>query len=145
MTVAAVTVLLAALAAVQAADPKFFPDDPIAREPDTEDASGAQPWDIDLFYDLAYNLFVTPRRPPAGVRAGNLNTIDEVPDSSWFTNRLGSRTLTVDEVVRGPVEGPAPAPGRWTVTREKASGAAPGFTATDTSGETWFVSFDSRS
>ena len=56
------------------------------------DASGAQPWDIDLFYDLAYNLFVTGRRAAGDdVRAGNINTIDEVPDSSWFTNRIGIR------------------------------------------------------
>jgi hypothetical protein len=65
-----------------------------------------------------------------------------VPDSSWFTNRIGTRALTVDEVVRGPVAGPAPDPSHWTITREKSAGAAPGFTATDAGGQTWFVSFD---
>ena len=96
------------LAVGHTAEPKFFSDDPLAREPETQDASGAQPWDIDLFYDLSYNLFVTPRQVPSGIRAGNVNTIDEVPDSGWFTNRIGSRALTVEEVVRGPVAGPAP-------------------------------------
>jgi len=57
-----------ALATVRTAEPRFFSDDPIAREPEVADASGAQPWDIDLFYDLSYNLFVTPRRVPANVR-----------------------------------------------------------------------------
>jgi hypothetical protein len=141
-TVVASGLLVAALAVVHTADQKFFSDDPISREPDSEDASGAQPWDIDLFYDLTYNLFVMPRRTPANVRAGNVNTIDEVPDSSWFTNRIGSRELTDDEVVRGPVVGPSPASSRWTVTREKSAGAAPGFTAQDADGQTWFVSFD---
>ena len=44
------------LAGVHTAGPKFFSDDPITRELDTEDASGAEEWDIDLFYDLTYNL-----------------------------------------------------------------------------------------
>jgi len=134
--------LLAAALAAQSAGPKFLADDPLAREPETQDASGAQPWDIDLFYDLAYNLFVTPRRVPPQVRAQNVNTVDEVPDSSWFTNRIGARRLTIEEAVRGPIVGPAPDPTRWTLTREKSSGAAPGFTAKDANGETFFVSFD---
>ena len=104
------TLLVGVLAVGHTAEQKFFSDDPLAREPETQDASGAQPWDIDLFYDLSYNLFVTARQTPSGIRAGNVNTIDEVPDSSWFTNRIGSRALTVEEVVRGPVVGPAPAP-----------------------------------
>ena len=36
------------------------------------------------------------------VRARNVNTVDEVPDSSWFTNRIGRRTMPIDELVRGP-------------------------------------------
>jgi hypothetical protein len=138
------TLLVGVLTVGQTAEPKFFSDDPLAREPETQDASGAQPWDIDLFYDLSYNLFVTPRQVPSGIRAGNVNTIDEVPDSGWFTNRIGSRALTVEEVVRGPVVGPAPAPAKWTLTREKSAGAAPGFTAEDANGQTFFVSFDAR-
>ena len=125
-----------------AAEQKFFADDPLTREPETADASKAEPWDIDLYYDLAYNLFVTSRRAPKNVRAQNVNTIDEVPDSSWFTNRIGARPLPVEEVIRGPVQGPAPDPATWTVTREKSSGDAPGFTATDAKGQTFFISFD---
>ena len=144
-TVAFVGILLVGVLAVgHTAEQKFFSDDPLAREPESQDASGAQPWDIDLFYDLTYNLFVTPRKVPSGIRAGNVNTIDEVPDSGWFTNRIGSRALTVEEVVRGPVAGPPPAPAKWTLTREKSAGAAPGFTAEDANGQTFFVSFDSN-
>jgi hypothetical protein len=135
--------LLAALAAARAAEPKFLSDDPLTREPEAADASGAQPWDIDLFYDLGYNLFVTARRTPSNVRAQNVNTIDEVPDSGWFTNRIGARPLSAEELTRGPIVGPAPDPSRWTITREKSSGDAPGFTASDARGEIYFVSFDS--
>jgi hypothetical protein len=140
--VATMVAVAAAVVAARSAAPHFYPDDPIAREPETQDASGATPWDISLFYDLSYNLFVTPRRPIEGVRAGNVNTVDEVPDSSWFTNRIGSRPLSIEELRRGPIEGPVTAPGAGTITREKSSGAAAGFTAQDANGETWFVSFD---
>ena len=54
-------------------------------------------------YEMVNNLLVKPGYQPSGRRAQNLNTIDEVPDSSWFTNRVGTRPLTIDELVRGPI------------------------------------------
>ena len=122
---------------------RFYDDDPIAREPESQDASGAQEWDIELLIDLSINLFATPGGKHSDLRAGNVNTIDEVPDSSWFTNRIGSRHLTMDEAVRGPLQGADPAPGRWQVVAAKKAGFAPGFTMRDAEGELWFVSFDS--
>jgi hypothetical protein len=140
---AAVALFLAAAAvSFSGQAPRFFPDDPISLDRDTEDASSAEPTDVGLTYDLSYNLFVTPGRPSSNTRAGNINTVDEVPDSSWFTNRIGSRALTRDELVRGPIVGPPPAAEQWTIVREKSSGYAPGFTARGARGETWFVSFD---
>src|SRR5947207_2988863 len=62
--------------------PRFYRDDPILVEPETQDASGVKPWKIDLFYDLLLNSFARPGLPP-GSRALNINTVDEVPDSSW--------------------------------------------------------------
>jgi hypothetical protein len=145
LALAALLLSVALVLADAQGGPRFYRDDPLTREPEAADASGAAPWDIDLFYDLGYNLFVTPRRPPPLVRAGNLNTIDEVPDSSWFTNRIGTRPMSVDELLRGPVVGPPPSPTAWTIIREKSSGDAPGFTARDANGETFFVSFDAPS
>ena len=144
MASARVIVLLAAGAvALAAADgPRFYSDDPLQREPESRDASRAQEEDIGLLYDLSYNLFVTSAKTPSNLRAGNVNTIDEVPDSSWFTNRILPRQGSVADFVRGPNAGPAPNPERWVITREKSAGFAPGFTAKDANGETWFVSFD---
>jgi hypothetical protein len=122
--------------------PRFYRDDPVAREPETQDASQAARSDIGDLYEMAYNLFVNPGYKPSGERAKNLNTIDEVPDSSWFTNRIGARTLSIDEVVRGPIAGPPPDPSRWVIVREKAAGVHPGITAKDANGETWFLEFD---
>jgi hypothetical protein len=65
-----------------------------------------------------------------------------VPDSSWFTNRILARPLSIEEAVRGPVTGPGPAPGPMTVTRAKPSGVAAGFVLRDSAGVTWFAQFD---
>jgi hypothetical protein len=128
--------------AVSTKGPRFYPDDPIAREPESQDAAKAQRYQIGDLFEMSYNLFVTSGYKPSGTRAQNINTIDEVPDSSWFTNRIGSTTVTVDELVRGPVRGAPPDPSKWVVTREKTAGAHPGFTAKDAKGETWFLEFD---
>jgi hypothetical protein len=141
----AVGLTVGAAAAAHTAQQKFMPDDPLVRAPETADASKAEEWEVNLFYDLGYNLFVTSRREPTNTRAQNLNTVDEVPDSSWFTNRIGRQPISVQQLLQGPVAGPAPTPSRWTITREKSVGDAPGFTAQDANGQTWFVSFDAPS
>ena len=124
------------------AERRFFDDDPLAREPDTQDASKVQAWDVDLTVDFAIHVFGHPGDPMPDVRARNVNTIDEVPDSNWFTNRLITTPVTADDVSRGPLTGSGPAPGPWAVVSRKIAGAAPGFTIRDASGEIWFVSFD---
>ena len=136
--------LIVATATVSTQTRKFYDDDPITREPETQDASGVQERAIELFFDLSMNLFGRPGDPAINVRAENINTIDEVPDSNWFTNRILARPLSTDEAARGPLVGSGPAPGPWTVIRDKRSGFAPGFTMRDTRGDTWFVSFDGR-
>ena len=95
---------LAGAAAVLAASapPRFYPDDPIWVDDDKAlDASKAGAVEDSNGYDFVVNTFAEPgeRRD---VRALNVNTVDEVPDSSWFTNRIGRRQMSVDEIVRGP-------------------------------------------
>ena len=80
----------------------FFPDDPISRDDDTAmDASGLKELELSESFDFLINTFVSPgdREP---IRAVNVNTLDEVPDSSWFTNRIGVRDLPIAEITRGP-------------------------------------------
>jgi hypothetical protein len=124
-----------------AAAPKFYADDPVWVERDTQDASSIKPLEMDLLVDIALNLFGKGKvtNPPA---AQNVNTIDEVPDSSWFTNRAGRRALTPEEVAIGPNTSNGPAAGQWTVTSSKSDGVTPGFTIKDSSGQRWFLKFD---
>ena len=60
---------LAVVASVSTAGRRFYTDDPISREPESRDASGAGVEDIGLFYELTYNLFVTSRYLPSNTRA----------------------------------------------------------------------------
>jgi hypothetical protein len=124
-----------------AAAPKFFEDDPIAVDRPTQNATQVKPAEVKLFVDLTYNIArgfsaVTPKR------AGNINTVDEVPDSSWFTNRLGRQALTAREIAVGPNTTEGPASGTWTVTSSKSDGVTPGFTIKDARGDRWFLKFD---
>ena len=138
----AVAFVLCLLALTAAPAPHFYPDDPLAREPETRSAEGAAPQDVGLMYDLSINLFATSRLDPSGIHAKNVNTIDEVPDSGWFTNRILPRRVSAAELASGPHTGRPPNAAHWVITREKSAGFSPGFTATDANGETWFVSFD---
>lgn len=133
-------------ATVSGQRPKFYDDDPIARVVDSQNASKVQPKSVNLVYDESRNLFGNPGDPDMNRRAMNVNTIDEVPDSSWFTNRIiGARPMTVAEVATGPDATSGPAPGKWTVVSGKSDGITPGFTILDSAGARWFIKFDPRS
>ena len=142
---AALIASLAAAAAgtlvASAASPKFFADDPVWIERDTQDASSIQPLEVDLFVDLTANL-VAGGKTPVARRAANVNTVGEVPDSSWFTNRLGHRPISADEIAAGPNTSTGPASGAWTITSSKSDGVTPGFTVKDSNGQRWFLKFD---
>ena len=66
---------------------------------------------------------------PAG-ESINVNALDEVPDSSWFTNRLSRHALGPEEVARGACDDTLDveaADGAWVIDEGKANGANPGF------------------
>jgi hypothetical protein len=136
--------LLLLLATPSIAAPKFYDDDPIQRELATEDASKVVEWKVDLIIDLAANSFANLGDTTSNVRARDINTVDEVPDSDWFTNRILAKPLTIDDVAKGPLVSGPPDTTSWTVTRPKKEGAAPGFTARDGRGDLWFISFDAK-
>ena len=141
-SIGVVALALVALGALgRGATPTYYPDDPLLVDPETRDASMVREREISDPYDFVENTFLSPG-DHTNQRAMNVNTADEVPDSSWFTNRIGRRTLTIDEYVRGPnVSGP-PAPGPWTVVSGKSDGITPGFTVRDAAGTLWFIKFD---
>ena len=75
--------------------------------------------------------------------AVNVNALGEVPNSSWYTNRHASERMTMDELLRGPLQGDGPdMSGSWTITRMKTQGATPGFNVRDARGDTYVIKFD---
>jgi len=98
-------------------------------------------WDVgdqSIFYPLSRVFAVDP----AG-ESVNVNALDEVPDSSWFTNRIGKHRMSPAQTVLGPCEpGSGDPPVPWVVTGAKPNGANPGFIIKDASGQRHLVKFD---
>ena len=91
-------------------------------------------------YDFVVNTFSTPGEK-RDVRALNVNTLDEVPDSSWFQNR-SRRSRTVADIVRGPDRLPSISLEGWMVSGGKSTGVQPGFRMTDPQGQLYQIEFD---
>lgn len=67
-----------------------------------------------------------------GGESPNVNALDEVPSSSWFTNRIGlpSVSMTPEQLANGNCDAPldVDAPdGSWLIDQGKENGANPGF------------------
>ena len=127
---------------VSAQSRRFFPDDPIWREPVTQDVKNAKRYEPDLAFQTIENLFWRPGDREIGQRAKNINTVDEVPDSAFFVNRAGRVPLTPALVARAANTSAGPAAGPWTVVSAKSDGVTPGFTIRDPANQLWFVKFD---
>ena len=119
---------------------RFYPDDPLWQDPDRLDIAPVRTFNLRRDYDFVQNTFSDPARSDGP--ALNVNTLGEVPDSSWFTNRLGHRGMTVAEVARGPDTVDGPAPGVWTVTGRPEAGLTPKFTIRDARGDTYLIKLD---
>ncbi len=73
----------------------------------------------------------------------NINGYDEVPNSSWFTNRHTIIPMTSAQLTRGQiVTGPPDTSGDWEVFRPKIGGTAPGFWIKDSKGNSYLIKFD---
>jgi hypothetical protein len=78
------------------------------------------------------------------MEAQNIDAFDEVPDSTWFTNRHSVTRLSHEELARGPAIGSGPDPtGIWTAISAKESlGSTPGFVIRDAKGDVYLLKFD---
>jgi hypothetical protein len=75
--------------------------------------------------------------------AVNVNALDEVPDSTWFTNRHARERLSDAAFARGADRGAPPADdGPLTILSGKALGMTPGFVVRDRKGDRYIVKFD---
>lgn len=96
-----------------------------------------RPSDATLIWDGADNLFFRPASEALGLVNGHesvdVNSLDEVPDSSWFTNRIGVRPFGLEELGLGAcqpsqlLDGAAAADGSWVIDKGKTGGSTDGF------------------
>ncbi|MBD3258466.1 hypothetical protein GF377_08530 [candidate division GN15 bacterium] len=75
--------------------------------------------------------------------AWNINSVDEVPNSAWYTNRHHLKPMTAGELRRGAVHVGGPdKTGPWTVFRPKVGGVTAGFWIEDIRGNQYILKFD---
>lgn len=140
--VAAATAALLFSAAGRGAAPRFYPDDPLLADNDRVfDAGGALPVDASDTWDFAEQTFLK-RGERVDKPAVNTNTMDEVPDSTWFVNRIGRRPMSFEEIVGGPNRTTGVEVDGWPIVAEKEQGVTPGYRVLDPSGRMWQLKFD---
>jgi hypothetical protein len=120
---------------------RFYADDPLLRDADSQNIEPVADYDLSKSYDFLWHTFSESSSGTSGP-ALNVNTLGEVPDSSWFTNRIGQREMTLDELVRGPDSNDGPAPGKWIVTGRPDAGITPKFTIRDALGNVYLIKLD---
>ncbi|HSQ67115.1 MAG TPA: hypothetical protein VLM85_28050 [Polyangiaceae bacterium] len=90
-----------------------------------------------VYWDGADNLLFRPLSGLLGLvtsgEAVDVNSLDEVPDSAWFENRLGKRSLSPEELRLGGcspdqlLDPEHAADASWVIDKGKSEGSTPGF------------------
>ncbi len=141
---------LALIASCVSAAQRPFPLRPIQWTDDDRTPHAGRPaprwsplaWDATdhmAFRRLTQLLILRP-----STEAVNVNALDEVPDSTWYQNRLSIRDLAPEQVFEGACAGhPTPDPlGPWSISLGKPGGATPGFIARGSDGNRYVVKID---
>ena len=136
---------LVLLSTCASAPRRFALKEPLWEDPDQRPfAPKPSEYRSPFIWDGADNLFFRPMaeafKVDPGRQAMNINALDEVPDSSWFVNRLSRGAMTPEQVAKGPCERAPLLPLK--VTRAKPDGANPGFFVQDARGDRYLLKFD---
>jgi hypothetical protein len=115
---------------------------PCRRDPTPKDPAhiscAPRPYVSPLAWDGIDNSIFRPLSGVFAVRAPsesvNVNSLDEVPDSAWFTNRIGAHSMTADDLALGSCKPEQlllhtedEPPGSWVIDKGKDNGSSPGF------------------
>ena len=136
-------VMAVVLSASSAAAQKFLPDDPVRATPTTCRREARRGRAVDGLRRHRAHVPAGRARQGPVPPAQNVNTLGEVPDSSWFDEphrrrgRCRSRSSCAARTAAT-----ARTSGHWTVIRGKSGGITPGFTMRDARGDVYFVKFD---
>lgn len=125
---------------------RFSDAPPLTKADDTQ--SSPVPSESGKFRYVEYAVTASVRYPLVDAldtrrkpRSQDVNSVDQVPASAWFTPRLGADNLSPDELVKGPeVKGAPQAP--YTIIKAKTEGNSPGFIIKDARGLKYLIKFD---
>src|SRR5581483_9624061 len=140
-----------ALAPARAGEPaskKFYADDPLWKEPAPRPVTQVAVRQVDDLYDFLENSYVTPRRGRKAIQGGppaalDVNTLGDLPNSPWYTNRHGFRRMSIADLQRGPgTTEPPSEDGAWSVVAAKSDGVTPGFAIEDKQKRRYLLKFD---
>lgn len=115
---------------------KFYPDDFVWREPRPVSVAGVEKLVIDAMYGFVAPSFQPNRSPP--VPAGAVNTLGEVPDSAWSSNRHARLRMSRDELKTAVGNDQRPRP-PFELTGAKTDGITPGFRMKAARGYVYFT------
>jgi hypothetical protein len=129
-----------------AAGPKFYPDDPLVREPVPIRVQDARARKIADVYDLVSHVFATPgekHSATAFIPARDVNTLGEVIEGAWYELRHYRSRMSLAQLAAGPGSANGPSTtGVWTVVSAKTEGITPGFVIEDERKRRYFLKFD---
>ena len=156
--------MLLALAGCSPAEARFPLREPLRRDADlrsfrapcrTEDGQrvcAPEEYVSPLVWDGADNLVFRPLAETFAVEGEtesvNVNAFDEVPDSAWFTGRIGARPFDIRELMQGacsPQQLLHPddlADGAWLIDKGKSNGATAGFRVRASNGAKYLFKSD---
>ena len=143
-----VVFLLLVVFPVLAADrPKCTLRPPLWQDQDNRDIPEPKEQEVSELFGILYNSWMrhlSPEHHALAARepgAMNVNAWDEVPDSSWFTNRIGRKPISYRQILDG-IEGEEPAMGSWQVLGNVDEGYTPKLYIKDKAGKTYILKFD---
>src|SRR5688572_15548392 len=143
LTVLALTILIPALGIAETG--RLRP--PVTRDHDDQPIAKPAVRGISDLYNIVYNTWLRHLSPEKAFEkdhgALNVNAWDGVPDSSWFTNRMGLRAMTFEEILNG-LEGRPPEAPQWYVIRRNDSGYTPKINIRDSANRQYVLKFDPK-
>jgi hypothetical protein len=142
----AVWVVSSLLVASTVSAQKFYPDDPLEKEPALWATPDPQRRALSSILELFGNAFGASGEghPERGViPAGGVNTLGEVMDGPWYENRHARHRMSPEELRRGPGDDRPPSTqGPWRVLTVKKYGFRPGILIADSTDQLYLLRFD---
>lgn len=117
------------------------PDAPILEDPDQLDMPAPESQGISGYYDFLINTFGRPGEYEGP--ALNTNSLGDVPNSSWYTQRHYHHSMPIDELRRGLNTSDGPSRDeQWHVVGGKTEGKSIGMQIVDARGDRYLLKFD---